>query len=428
MELLIPYKSSSHISLQMLTSQKVLKATVPRVFPNCSQDNTFKQWFVQQAFGAPRMLFAMIASATADTNARRGLVGPRVPQLGLSPAVSELFQYKTRTIQLLKQSMAVESEATAISTLYAILCLLTVNWILGEQDEIKIHIKGLEKLIAIRGGFHDIPFAIVENMLGTLYCSLAMAGSLPRVSSTPTLQTMPLSAQETIMAAVDPDLRETGFAILDDASVSMVLSLKLRQNFSDRREALFFRECFHSVQGSRPAFEHELEHYMLKRYQLRSEALSAANDDMPSDVAVSPAEETCHLALLIFWIASYFPSQAILHRLSTALKTALERSDAEHSSFWNPYSELLIWVLFLGTHTSASPSSSAVAVAGAEDVQGDEEGEVRRWFTFHLRRVARDKLYLRGWEEVRKILRRHFYIDRVYRTRFMEIWEEVVSG
>jgi hypothetical protein len=408
--------------------------TVPRVFPNNTQDAAFRQWFVQLAFGAPRALFGMIASAAADTCARRGLVGPQVPQhpeqpLALSPAVSELFQYKTKTIRLLNQSMAVESEATAISTLYAILCLLTVNWILGEQDEIAVHVKGLEKLIAIRGGLHGIPFAIVENTLGTLYCSSAMAGSLPRASSTPTLQTMPLSVQETIMSVVDPDLRETGFAILDDAFVSTLFSLRLRQNFSDRREALFFRECFHSIQGSRPALEPELEQYMTRRHQLRSEALRAADDDMFSDVAVGPAEQPCRLALLTFWISNYFPSQAIIRRLSMALKTALERSEAEHSSFWKPYPKLLMWVLFIGAHASPSPSpSSAGAVAGAEDEQRDEEGEVRRWFIFRLRRVARDKLCLREWEEVRKILKRHFYIDRVYRRSFMEIWEEVVSG
>jgi hypothetical protein len=406
--------------------------TLPRVFPNSIQDSTFRQWFVQQAFGAPRMLFAMVASAVADTSVRRGLVGPRVlrrsgQQLALSPAVSELFQYKTKAIQLLNQSLAVESEATAISTLYAILCLLTVNWVLGEQDEIVVHIKGLEKLIAIRGGFHGIPFAIVENMLGTLYCSSAMAGSLPRASSTPTLQTMPLSTQETIMSAIDPDLREMGFAILDDPFVSTLFSLRLQQNFSDRREALFFRECFHSIRISRSALNPELERYMLKRYQLRSEALSAADDDIASGVAVSPAEETCHLALLLFWIANYFPSQAIFRRFSRALKTALERSDVEHCSFWKPYPKLLMWVLFLGAYTSLSACSSAVTGAGAEGDQGGEEGEVRRWFIFRLRRVAKDKLRLRGWEEVRAILKQHFYIDRVYRRRFMEIWEEITS-
>ena len=339
--------------------------------------------------------------------------------------MSELFQYKTKAIRLLNQSMAVKSEATAVSIVYTVICLLSVTLILGEQNEIAIHVKGLEKLIAIRGGLHGIPFAIAENTLGVLYCSLAVAGSLPRVSSTPTLQTIPLSAQETIMSMVDPDLRETGFAILDDAFVSKLFSPRLQQNFSDRREALFIRECFHSIRGSRPALEPELEYYMLRRHQLRCEALSAPDDDISSDIAVSPAEETCHLALLTFSLAAYFPSPALLRRLSMALKTAVEWSYAEHSSFWELYPKLLMWVLFLGAYVSASPSSSsAVTVAGA----GDEEGEVRSWFTFHLRRVAKDKLCLRRWEEVREILKRHFYIDRVYRRRFMEIWEEVASG
>jgi len=407
------------------------------VFPHVNQDAAFKQWFVQLSFGAPQVLFAVITVAAADISVRRGLVGPqtseRSRQQALSPSMWELFLYKTKAIRLLNQNMAVKSEATAVSIVYTVVCLLTVNLILGEQNEIAIHVKGLEKLIAIRGGLHGIPFAIAENILGVLYSSLAVAGSLPRVCSTPTLQTMPLSAQETIMSMVDPDLRETGSAILDDTFVSKLLSPRLQQNFSDRREALFIRECFHSIQRSRPALEPEpeLEYYMLRRHQLRCEALSAPDDDMSSDIAVSPAEETCHLALLTFLLATYFPSPAILRRLSMALKTAVECSYVEHPSFWELYPKLLIWVLFLGAYISASPSSSsAVTVAGAgdEDGQGDKEGEVRSWFTFHLRRVAKDELCLSRWEEVREILKRHFYIDRVYRRRLMEIWEEVVSG
>src|SRR5436309_8941276 len=99
---------------------------------------------------------------------------------------------------------------------------------------------------------------------------------------------------------------------------------------------------------------------MIRRYQLHSEALSAADDDdMSSDVAVSLAEQPCSLALLTFWIANYFPCQTIIRRLSKALKAALEWSEAEHSSFWKPHPKLLMWVLFIGSHSSLSLSSSS---------------------------------------------------------------------
>jgi hypothetical protein len=323
--------------------------------------------------------------------------------------------------------MTVESETTAVSTMVTISCLFTVNWILGEQDENAVHVKGLEKLMRVRGGLHGIPLAIAENTLGTFYCASAIIGSLPRASNIPTLQTLPLSVQKTIMSAIDPDLWETGFAVLNDAVVSALFSLRLQQNFSDRREALFFRECLHSIEGSCPTLEPELKQYMTRRLQLRFEAVSAA-DDMSSDVAVSLAEQPCRLALLIFWLAIYFPSRAIIHRLSKALKAALARSEAEDCSFWTPYPKLLMWVLFIGAHSSP-PSSSGGAVGGAEDGQRDnKEGEVRSWFVFRLRRVAKDKLCLSGWEEVREILKQHYYVDRVYRMSLIEIWEEVVSG
>ena len=64
------------------------------------------------------------------------------------------------------------------------------------------------------------------------------------------------------------------------------------------------------------------------------------------------------------------PFPAIFRRLGKALKTELERSDVEYASFWKPYSELPVWVVFLGAYVSPPPSTSAVAVAKTNDEQG----------------------------------------------------------
>ena len=63
-----------------------------------------------------------------------------------------------------------------------------------------------------------------------------------------------------------------------------------------------------------------------------------------------------------------------------------------------------MWVLFLGAHMSA----------------GQRE---RPWFVMNLARGAR-LLKLDNWVDVRTILLRYFYIDRVYQKSFEEAWQE----
>lgn len=396
-----------------------LRTVIPRVFPN--RNPPLYRWLVQEALCDPALLFAMVACATTEVSARRGLIGPGVP----SSTVSDVLEYKTTTIQLLNKSLVDEAKAVTTSTIYAITCMLTCHWMLGEREAIAIHVKGLQKLIAMRGGLHGFPFALIENILGTMYTSTMMTGYVPPASPEPTIQRMPLPVQNVIMSIVDPNLRETGTAILEDPRVTSLFTRRLLGTFCDRREALFYRECFQSIECTDAGLTPEIHRYLVKRHQIRFETLRTSQattfhdakfaESLPS----SPMEEPCNPALASFWVANYFPSQAIFQRLSTDLRSALTRSGLESTDIWYHYSELLVWVLFMGTPIS----SSCKVVSDTEDIDGD----TRKWFVYHLRKVVQERLCLEDLEGMVAILRRYFYIDRVYRRSLGSTWSDIMT-
>lgn len=110
---------------------------------------------------------------------------------GSNPALAETLEYKAKAIRLLNESLTIESQAVTTATVYAILCTLTTHWVMHELEEIAIHVDSLQKHITLRGGFHGFPIPFTENLLGTMYVSSAMTGSLLLAARIPTLQTMP---------------------------------------------------------------------------------------------------------------------------------------------------------------------------------------------------------------------------------------------
>jgi hypothetical protein len=226
----------------------------------------------------------------------------------------------------------------------------------------------------------------------------AITGSLPPAPPTSSLQ-VPASAFDLVLSDVPPFLRDVGTALLLP-SVAGLFDWQLNQAFYDLREVVLYREYYHHKECPPPAAE--LDHFNAKSYNLRYLVLTIP---FQNQTPVSDKQEACRIALLIFWNANYLvrrPESALFRRLTTQLKAALETSDLQQ--FWGLHFELLVWVLFLGAHISA----------------GQRE---RSWFIMNLARGAQ-LLKLGNWADVRIILLRYFYIDRVYQKSFEEAWQE----
>lgn len=189
----------------------------------------------------------------------------------------------------------------------------------------------------------------------------------------------------------------TGILTFD---VDNVLDWRISQAFRDMTEVVQYREYYHEKQLQ--PVEAELDYINAKSYQFRYAALSAPFEPR---APVSDKEESCRLAMLIFWFSNYQisqPDSALNRTLTAQLKTALQASDLK--GLWGPRYELLAWVLLLGAFISA----------------GQRE---RPWFVLNLARVSR-VLRVTEWSQARAVVMRFYYLDRVYAKGMQASWEE----
>jgi hypothetical protein len=117
-------------------------------------------------------------------------------------------------------------------------------------------------------------------------------------------------------------------------------------------------------------------------------------------------QEPCRLAALIYTnmvFRELQPSAAIHTILTSRLRTALMQTD--WMSCWGNLSETLRWVLFMG---------GAVAL----------RGRIRSWFVSVLTVVC-SKLRIQSWHDIKEILVKYLWSDRIWEERCKNLWIEV---
>lgn len=202
-----------------------------------------------------------------------------------------------------------------------------------------------------------------------------------------------------LMSGINPELRQLGTGLLEPVT-SALFGRTLMQAFRDTCEVTVYREYFHSRECVLPIFE--FDYFGIKGYEALFRTLSVPFE--PQE-AVLPQQEPCRIALLIFSHANfeiYQCDSAIFRSLSKQLKSGLEQSDLK--SRWHPHQDLLIWALFLGAYISV----------------GQRE---HTWFIIHLARAAQ-LVGLKQAPDLKSVLVRFYYIDRIYHNKLEDIWEE----
>jgi hypothetical protein len=185
-----------------------------------------------------------------------------------------------------------------------------------------------------------------------------------------------------------------------EPDIARLFDESLVQAFRDLREVILYREYFHNQECILP--EIEVEYFTIKAYETLHSALSIP---FQFPRAMSPQQEPCRLALLVFWHANYaihLPDSGIFRSLTKQLKSALEQTDLQ--SLWQPHYRLFVWVTFLGAYISV----------------GQRE---HSWFMMYLARAARQR-DLRTSNDLKTMLQRFFYIDRIYHKGLEDLWDE----
>lgn len=160
--------------------------------------------------------------------------------------------------------------------------------------------------------------------------------------------------------------------------------------------------CFELI-GKYPFSGEEKRNITIKRINIDHRMLSYPFDHYGTH---RPIQEACRQAFIVFSNAHYNviqPSSKIARCLTEDLKIALERTDLK--SCWGTANILLFWALFLGAHMSL----------------GERE---RPWFVNMLAMVAQT-VQVQEWFQVRALLARFYYVDRVFQDPLRRVWDEV---
>ncbi|KAE8447474.1 hypothetical protein EG329_010747 [Mollisiaceae sp. DMI_Dod_QoI] len=97
---------------------------------------------------------------------------------------SESLYYKAQTIRLLNKSLRNPKEAISDETLAAVLLLTHVVSLIGEPNEAEIHMKGLQQMMALRGGIqHYTLDGVFLHMLCIVNHLTAVLSESPTITS-----------------------------------------------------------------------------------------------------------------------------------------------------------------------------------------------------------------------------------------------------
>lgn len=162
---------------------------IPSVFPTRHQAEIQTRWAFQSAAQEPLVLYSLLALSSAERSARLGELRSGSIETTYTEAdlenrtAPDFVAYKLNAVKIANETMKSMETAAQASTIFAMMCLLSIEVcdglqmelraethvpaqvITGNQKEIFAHVSGLQKLIAWRGGYHGIPPHATELVL-----------------------------------------------------------------------------------------------------------------------------------------------------------------------------------------------------------------------------------------------------------------------
>lgn len=210
--------------------------------------------------------------------------------------------------------------------------------------------------------------------------------------------------------SIDPELLNFGSRLLSKELLK-VLAPPLVAILVDLKRLVIFNELckapgivstpedleFFNVQ------ETAIEHQLLATHRLTAEQLRHPCS-FPSVIT-----ECCRLAALIYTFTALWvfeSNSAVLRSPTKQLqRTVVDNMSVLFDIRWAAPTDVLLWALFIGSHAAS--------------------GQVERpFFVKGIERLAGQRLGLKSWEEVRKLMRGFLYNERFYGVAFEMIWNE----
>ncbi|KAH7333478.1 hypothetical protein BKA65DRAFT_480018 [Rhexocercosporidium sp. MPI-PUGE-AT-0058] len=312
---------------------------------------------------------------------------------GLAQANTFLFE----GIRLLQPKIHDAQESVSDVTVFVTSSLATAVGILADKAALAAHHKGMIRMVELRGGIDTLPRSIAHHVSRIDSAAAWIFKTKPGLSK-PMSRFRNVSSQNLILRSLvlHPPFTHTRLEEFCYAPLFSIASdlrhltnlLELHDRDPDRMgidECEYFEDTFAATQYAIVSYPHP-ENMLIQ------------------DTAVYRQECFRRAAFLYFNTALRLPpSVAMIKTITSALIEALQES--ELSSLWQPYPDILLWVLFMG-HCGASDPF--------------DEG----WFVQEIKRLARF-LQLSNAEEMENLMLEILYRNTVYQKGMRELWDDL---
>ncbi|KAF5862801.1 hypothetical protein ETB97_011149 [Aspergillus alliaceus] len=391
---------------------------VPMTFPTeyALNERAKMEMAVQSSFTDPGSFFGLMSMCAAH----RAVLAGHHPDHQYASETSHRFLHKAdyyimkakcireMNIKLRNPILSLSNEAFG-----TIINLLTSALIVGLFDEARMHLRGLKRMVELRGGVADKGIH-QSSMLAAILATDAKAASglmtqpvLPLVWG---LQPVSTSIQKRIAPPNTSNLQRLGIAFFSNPHLSSPLlnillvmrDLVLYSQACNENPAVlctddhvFFRNLNHEV-------EHQLLSYVYSESNMRSKSFPETLPYLHPIEAVTRIASICYLNH--FLVVSP-PSSGLGRALTRHLKQAI--ADSTRSPVFKENHGLLVWALFIGAQGSA--------------------GQIERpWFIERLSGIALVCGW-RTWRQVSTVLIDYFYLPSTNEVGWTSVWDEAMT-
>ncbi|KAH8811367.1 hypothetical protein F5884DRAFT_781890 [Xylogone sp. PMI_703] len=371
------------------------KTINPRVFPIPRIAELHQHFITSHAMYDEVVLLPLLSYCAAWMKREKGVSSSFVEIL---PHFQLVF--KIRAIAKISQRMQSISQATEITTIYGIICLLACELLEGDTTALKINAHGLRHLIHQRGGLDTLPL----EMLDLTVRALQMSAMLMQTSNSLFLPIItPWDPLPLLKSQACQDFQKIGsgfehpdvIQLLGESLSLTVLHLRLLVKFD--------YSCQKSPYPYNPSNQ-ETDCFLRGLYSI-PQSLHVIVQEKPEN-SIMHRRKAVAIGMLIFCYSRRYPTQSstpVFRELASQLEGSLEISG--HLPLSVPATELLIWTAFQGACICSS-----------------ETFKLR-----YLRHIAKlsHQSGLQAWEDTNIMLCKYFFRSMpISYEPFQTIWEE----
>ncbi|OXV10012.1 hypothetical protein Egran_02221 [Elaphomyces granulatus] len=398
---------------------------IPMTFPtetkiSAEDDQTKLSLMGRTAFTDPGTFFGLMSVSAAH----RAIVTGRHSDSFLLPGCenrvlydSDYYLMKARCIHEMNAKLKDPVLAISNEAFGTIINLLTSAMIVGLFNEARMHLKGLKRMVDLRGGITDDSVRKSIMLYTFLTSDVKSAAGLMTRPVFPLFrdhQAASLELRKRLALPSSSNLNTLGVALLRNSSLSQpfmkvvhgLRDLMIFQHFSYHDPKMF------SGSDRELLFKHsyEVEHEILS-YPYRSS--DGRRLGGRTEFHLHPVESVARVASICYTnqvIIVSPPGTGLGRALTKQIKTVLAIcTQLDSFSRLSPAChDLIAWALFIG----------------AQGALGQSE---RPWFVHHLAEIVT----LRGWtewEKVTEIMAGYFYIPYIHDVVWRPIWDEVMDS